>query len=160
MSEAMVDMDGTYHVWKTKSLPCYMQQVSEYFKHDRSQMDPCDALSLVHQTLTCTAIARWSNVDSCKHCQFSSTDILSSRFDTIPACDRQNRHRTKKAPRWRNVALVKNKFAFSIVNSAVNILLPVFAVERRAAAQCCGAVAAGSQTGARRSIYPVRAVER
>jgi len=55
MSEAMVDMDGTYHVWKTKSLPCYMQQVSEYFKHDRSQMDPCDALSLVHQTLTCTA---------------------------------------------------------------------------------------------------------
>ena len=31
---------------------------------------------------------------------------------------------------------------FSLVNSAVNMSLSVFAAERRAAVQCCGAVAA------------------
>ena len=32
---------------------------------------------------------------------------------------------------------------FSLTNSAVNMALPAFAAERRAAAPCCGAVAAG-----------------
>jgi len=32
---------------------------------------------------------------------------------------------------------------FSLVNSAVNVTLSAFAAERRAAATCCGAVAAG-----------------
>jgi len=36
-----------------------------------------------------------------------------------------------------------NKSVFSLVYSAVNVVLPAFAAERRAAASCCGAVAAG-----------------
>jgi len=36
-----------------------------------------------------------------------------------------------------------NKPVLSLVNSAVNMSLPAFAAERRAAAPCCGAVAAG-----------------
>ena len=35
------------------------------------------------------------------------------------------------------------KFVFSLDNSAVNMALPAFAAERRAATHCCGAVAAG-----------------
>jgi len=35
-----------------------------------------------------------------------------------------------------------NKSVFSLVNTAVNMTLPAFAEERRAAAPCCGAVAA------------------
>ena len=36
-----------------------------------------------------------------------------------------------------------NKSVFSLVYSAVNVVLPAFAAERRAAASCCGADAAG-----------------
>jgi len=36
-----------------------------------------------------------------------------------------------------------NKSVFSLVNSAVNVTLPAFAAERRAADPCCGAAAAG-----------------
>jgi len=32
---------------------------------------------------------------------------------------------------------------FSLINSAINMALPAFAAERRAATPCCGVVAAG-----------------
>jgi len=44
---------------------------------------------------------------------------------------------------------------FSLVNSAVNTTLSAFAAERRAAAPCCGAVAAGL-TAVDRHLFPAR----
>jgi len=55
------------------------------------------------------------------------------------------RRRLQVVPQLERLSIQasRNKCVVSLVKSAVHVALPAFAAQRRAAAPCCGAVAAG-----------------